>query len=230
MRDNTHDPKTDHTPSLIVGYFNSAIGGAPGAIIQDHSLLFEIITAGAVYDPSGQQLCGPGWIFAHRQGQSTIHKTKPKGKYSCLTLRFADQGKLKEVDWPRAFHWSPNHSATASVVNFAEEMLEAYHRTNIDRAILSELALSQLRFRLAQFQQSKTASSYPAEIAKVTEYIDRHHREEITMGKLADLAELSVSHLHTRFKSRRRYPAPIPHPPTDAFRLSLAGRQRRQHR
>ncbi len=184
------------THLLSIGYYTSPPGGTDGAIIGRRRVLCELITAGAVYAPDGAPLCGPGWLFLHRAGHRTIHRAPPGDCYECLCLHFTD-GILERLDWPRSFRWSPPSVAVA----FSDEMLQAYHRQAMDRSVLADYALGQLVFRLAQFRLQQTPTGYPDAVARVVTHLESHYAGDVSLNELADLAGLSVSHLHNRFRA-----------------------------
>ncbi len=182
---------------LAVGYYTSPPGGALGpATVGSGSLLFELITAGRVYDSDGRELCGPGWIFVHQPGQHTIWRSPPGVHYECLTVH-VDLGRVaRTVAWPRAFCWVPQHG----LLDFAREMLHDFHHHGVDREIQGEMIWSQLRYRLAQFQHLEIPRAVPSRIATVMAHIEANHARDLGIDDLAALVRLSPSHLHARFK------------------------------
>lgn len=182
---------------ISVGYYTSPLGGAPHpALVSEGYLLFEMITAGATYTHDGAQLCGPGWIFAHRGGQQTIWRSEADSHYECLVAQLHHAGASAQHDWSRCFRWAPSTAA----VSFAQEILTAYHQHGIARDLLGQLIISQFALRLHLHQQQHTTHHYPAAIARVVNHIHKHHTEELSMPQLATLADMSVSHLHSAFK------------------------------
>jgi AraC-like DNA-binding protein len=181
-----------------VGIYVSGLGGAPKpAWIEDGQFLFEVITAGRVHSPSGKDLRGAGWVFCHGPGEHTIWKSEPDSHYECLTLRFNLAGIRVPEDWPRSFRWNDADAA----VTFANEMLYAYHHTNVARDVLGDLVWSQLRFKLDQFRRSRTEQSIPPRISKAIRYIERYYSQEVGIKELADEVAMSPSHFHAKFKA-----------------------------
>ncbi|MDA3963394.1 MAG: AraC family transcriptional regulator [Planctomycetota bacterium] len=184
--------------ALSVGYYASPTGG-PGAPanIQPGRMLFELITAGAVFAPHSEQLCGPGWVFVHHGGQHTIWRTEADGHYECLTINLASNALLSATAWPRQFRWSPADAALA----FAHELLDAFHRHDIDHAVLGRWIRGQLGFRLAQFERRSAPDDCPPAVALAIRHLERHYRQEVSIDELAALAGLSSSHLHAQFRT-----------------------------
>lgn len=180
-----------------MGYYSSPTGGAvtPRRIHKDE-LVFELITAGAVYPLSGDVLHGAGWIFVHYPGESTIWRTEPDGQYECMTVTFDYPRVKKDHEWPSAFLWED----TTAALHFVHEMLYAFHHTHMDRVVLGELMGSQFRFRLAQFNSQKDRMEIPARVAAVMSFIDQHYAEPIGIDQMADHVAMSPSHLHAYFK------------------------------
>ncbi|NQU41270.1 MAG: helix-turn-helix transcriptional regulator [Lentisphaerae bacterium] len=183
------------TPILkAMGYFTSPRGGAPAPYrIPPNELVFELIAAGSVFAPNGNQLCGPGWLFVHRSGEHTIWRSPPGEHYECMVCAFTTADSKDE--WPRAFPWHESEGA----VSFAHEMLYAFHHTRVDTTILGDLVWSQFRFRLDQYRRHEQHTMSPR-LAAVMAYMDRHLAEPLSIATLATRVALSPSHLHARFR------------------------------
>ena len=182
-----------------IGYFISPQGGAPNPReIPPDEFLFEVLTRGQVYspDPDHAAPCDPGWIFAHPPGAHTIHKTPPDFHYECLTISWPFMHLPDSEPWPRAFYWQDPTEA----VRFAHEMLFAYHHTRVARPLLGNLIWSQFRFRLDQHLRQQQRKDIPPRIAAVMAYMDKNFAAQVTIAHLADIVELSPSHLQARFR------------------------------
>jgi AraC-like DNA-binding protein len=181
-----------------MGYYRSPPGGAVTPYqIAKRVILFELITEGAVYPPVGEELHGPGWVFVHQAGQSTIWRTKPGGHYECMTVAFDLAPARTDPLWPRSFLWADPTAA----VSFAHEMLHAFHRTSVDRAVLGHYVWSQFRFRVEQFRRQKSREEIPARVAAVMSYMDQHYAEPIGIAAMAAQVGMSASHLHAHFRA-----------------------------
>jgi AraC-like DNA-binding protein len=180
------------------GYYISLPGGSVNPyIIKDNNILFELITAGAVYDPSAEEtLRGRGWIFAHVPGQQTLSRSEVDGHYECMTMLFKVTEEDERNIWPRSFSWGEEDRA----VSFAHEMLYSFHHTRMDRSILGDLIWSQLRFRLENYKRQKSRKAIPPRVLEVMSYIDRYYTDALGIEELAKHVKLSASHLHSRFK------------------------------
>lgn len=181
-----------------MGYYSSGVGGSDSPYTIDKNMIyFELITAGAVYDPCDENvLRGRGWVFAHGPGQHTVWRSEPDGNYECVSMAFkVSLNSLRDV-WYRSFFWEEEDRA----VSFAHEMLYAFHHTDVDRDILGELIWSQLRFSQENYKRDKSRRDIPPRISAVLSYIDNYYTEDLGIDELADNVQLSASHLHSRFK------------------------------
>ncbi|MDD3275802.1 MAG: AraC family transcriptional regulator [Kiritimatiellales bacterium] len=180
-----------------MGYYKSPLGGAANPYrIPDGVLLFELITAGAVYSPSGDTLCGAGWIFVHQPGQATIWRSKPDEFYECMVASFHLEQVCNPEPWPREFFWED----VAGAVHFAHEMLYAFHHTHVDHALLSDVALSQFRYRLDSFRRQKSRMENPPRIAAIMAYIEKNYSKALGIEDMAAHVGMSSSHLYAHFR------------------------------
>ena len=188
-----------------IGFFRSGPGGAPyPAVIEKDQLLFELITEGAVYNPSGNTLHGVGTVFLHRQGQETVSRTEGDGFYACRTACFHRDWASPPVDWPRHFAWEDGDQA----ISFAEEMLEAFHHTEQDRQVIGDLVWSRFRYQLDLYRRRPSGRDIPPRLAAVLAHIESHYVEPLGVDALASRIGLSASHLHAEF---RQYLGITPH-------------------
>ena len=183
---------------LSIGYYISPQGGAVDPYeIPDGRIVFELITAGTVYDPATDNLLREsGWIFAHLPGEETVSKSEPIDHYECTKIVFKVAEPHKHNRWLRSFCWEEEKNA----VSFAHEMLYAFHHTDMDHAVLGDLIWSQLRFRLENYKRHESRKEIPPRISEVMSYIDRYYTAALGIEELADHVQLSASHLHMRFK------------------------------
>ena len=184
-------------PLESVGHYISGPGGAESpAIIPPNSLLFELITEGSVYSPTGKELHGVGSVFAHKPGESTVSRTPDGGRYACMTARFRLDRLPRKFAWPRVFQWTPASEA----LRFSEEILFAFHHTDLDHDVLGDLIWSQFRFRLEEFLRSAKHRAIPPLVANVMSHMDRLYPEPLSVEDLATHFGLSASHLHAQFR------------------------------
>ena len=180
-----------------VGHYTSGPGGADHpAVIPPNVLLFELITEGSVYSPGGSDLHGPGAVFAHSPGQSTVSRTPGEGHYACMTARYRLDRRSRRFAWPRVFQWA----VVSEVLRFSEEILFAFHHTDLDRGVLGDLIWSQFRFRLEEFRRSAKHRAIPPLVAGVMGHMDRHFAEPLGVEGLAARFGLSASYLHAQFR------------------------------
>jgi AraC-like DNA-binding protein len=180
-----------------VGHFLSGPGGADTpAVIPRNFLLFELITEGSVYAPEGNDLHGAGAIFAHVPGQSTVCRSPADGHYACMTARFRLDRLPRALAWPRVFQWTN----VSEALRFSEEMLFAFHHTDLDRGVLGDLIWSQFRFRLEDFRRGAKHQAIPPVVAGAMNHMDRCYGEPLGVESLAAQFGLSASHLHAQFR------------------------------
>ncbi len=180
-----------------VGHYVSGPGGAEQpAIIPPKCLLFELITEGAVYAPEGNDLHGVGAVFAHCPGESTVSRTPGEGHYACMTARYRLDRLTRPFVWPRWFQWDD----AAAAQRFSEEVLFAFHHTDLDHGVLGDLIWSQFRFRLEEFRRNARHQAIPPLVAGVMSHMDRHYAEPLGIEDLAAQFGLSASHLHAQFR------------------------------
>ncbi len=181
---------------MLVGFYVSPAGGAPApATIHEGQMLFEMITAGSVYSPTGE-LCHAGWVFCHAAGEQTVWQSEGDSHYECLVARFDLSQVTRAEVWPRAFHWRDAEGAVA----FGHEVLYAFHHTAVANDILGDLIWSQLRFRLDEYRRHQAAQVVPAVVRRSVRYLERHFARDVSIVELASAAGLSASHLHSQFK------------------------------
>lgn len=185
-------------PALVgVGRYVSGPGGAVAPlIIQPNFLFFELITEGSVYAPTGGDLHRVGAVFAHSPGQSTVSRTPGEGRYSCMTARYRLDRLPRSFVWPRVFQWED----VAAALRFSEEILFAFHHTDLDHVVLGDLIWSQFRFRLEEFRRQMKHKAIPPLVAGVMSHLDREFAEPMGIEDLAGQFGLSASHLHALFR------------------------------
>jgi AraC-like DNA-binding protein len=189
--------KSQYQDLFRIGYYISPIGGAlKPRTIDGHEFYVEMITQGLVFAPDSNMLCGPGWIFIHKNGDQTVSRSPENAHYECHTL-LCEQRKVKDPElWPRFFQWIEVDDA----LSFAREMLFAYHHTSVDREILMDLWLSQMRFRLDQFQRNQEREKIPPRMLLLIQEIESNYMKPILLENLAAKIGISVSHLQAQFK------------------------------
>lgn len=181
-----------------IGYYISPTGGAEKpSVIQGHTLYIELITRGEVRNPGNTSWRTPGWIFVHRPGEETIHLSPPESHYECMTANFWTDASGDASDWPREFCWEESEEA----LQFAREMVYAFHHSEIEHDILGDFILAQLRFRLKQDQVRSTRHTIPVRIATVMGIIEKQLHTQLPIEELAERVGVSASHLFAEFKA-----------------------------
>jgi AraC-like DNA-binding protein len=177
------------------GYFRSPLGGAKAPIeINKNNALFEIITAGEVYglNEHEETLYGVGSVFYHREGEHTIYRSPPDSFYHCLTLRYENPDKNP---WPLVFLWENQQSVT----QFANEVLQSYHYNNLDKSIIGNYAMNQLKFRLEIAKVMQKNIALPPKLNQALSYIEKFYGQDIQINELSNELLLSSSHMHALF-------------------------------
>ena len=59
---------------------------------------------------------------------------------------------------------------------------------------------AQFQYRCELFRLQEPADDLPPRIKRVMKYIDQHYAQDMSIQDLADLVQLSGSHLHARFR------------------------------
>ncbi len=186
------------TALVSVGHYVSPPGGAEKpSIIPAKLLLFELITEGAVYSPGGKDLHGVGSVFAHHPGESTVSRTPGDGHYACMTASYRLDRLPRRFAWPRVFQWT----VAGDALRFSEEVLFAFHHTDLDHGVLGDLIWSQFRFRFEEFRRSAKHRSIPPLLAGVMSHMDSLYAQPLGVEDLAAHFGLSASYLHAQFRN-----------------------------
>lgn len=202
---------------LGVGLYVSDRGGAiKPATILPNNLLFELITEGAVYGPDEEEiLYGVGTVFVHHPAQQTIYKTEGDSRYSCMTALFDLSRVPKGVEWLRSFRWSD----TQNMARFVEEMLYAYHHTDLNHDVIGNLIWSQFRFRLEEHKRTSSPQGISKRVASILNYIEQNFNDPIGIDDMAEAFEMSSSNIHALF---REFKGLTPHQYLIDYRMRTA--------
>jgi AraC-like DNA-binding protein len=175
------------------------MGGAPKpASVDRGEFLFEIILEGSVYGfEEPPVLHGEGSVFCHGEGQVTVSRSPQGSYYSCLVVWFeCDQGDIP-LDWPRRFQWKDRKSMHA----FAEEMLQAFHYSALDRDVIGGLIFARLEFELERSRSLERTQAIHPQLSLATDFLNKNYAQPLSLDDVAKAAEISVSHLHTLFRT-----------------------------
>ncbi len=179
-----------------IGFYRSPPGGALSPHrTEGNQLLFELITEGAVYVPHGDFLLGVGAVFVHQRGQETISRTEGRGHYACVTANYVISPDQPEVEWLRWFLWEDQDE----FLRFTEEVLTAFHRSGRDRNVIGDYFMSQMRYRMDQYQHQACRQGVPPRLAQVLGYMESNYSQDLDTEMLAQEVGLSASHLHAEF-------------------------------
>lgn len=186
-------------------YYISATGGSGFPFtIKDNEICFELLTAGAVYSPLGDDVMKRGWVFCHYPGEQTVWNSPEGEHYECLVVNFQANQKIYRSDWKREFFWGEADSA----VSFAHEVLHAFQSGSIPREIINDYVWSQLRFRNIDYIKHQAALQLPPQVSMVKNFIEKYYMQDLVIAELAKHADISESHLHLQFKE---YLSTTPH-------------------
>jgi len=186
-------------PELLkVGFFMSPKGGAESpSTIEESVLYFELLTKGEAFHPESKRVCGPGSVFTHSHGQSTIYQSPEKVGYECLTLSFfIDKEPGKRFSFPRCFQWME----VTSLQMFTREVLHAAHFEKMRLSDLGQYIWSTLLFRLSRSETHIQEQNHPKPVSRVIDLINSNSGKHWGMRELAENVGWSASHLHAEFK------------------------------
>lgn len=178
-----------------LGYYISPPGGAPDPFrIPAGQVMVEWMTGGHVRDPESGDLIGAGAVFWHREGQETVHRTEADHHYECMTASFRPTGGPPE--WPRRIEWPETDASVA----FARDMVYSHHYSQVGLEVLGPLIWARLRFLVERSRREHPEQGVPPRIAACLSHIERAYAEPFRMRDLAARVDLSISHLHSRFR------------------------------
>ena len=183
---------------VFVGYYHAPDHAqvVPTTIPTGFELV-EILTAGTVYfEVEGRRReFGPGTIFWHLAGDSTICETTVENPYQCLVLKLSvlKRQRLR----PRVGIWGDG-----KVLNrFADEVLSSFHRPDCDHRLLAAYVYSTLLWhsRISQSRDPERIER-PSPISKAMKFIETNFAAGICVEDIAESAGISKSHLFTLFR------------------------------
>lgn len=201
-----------------VGTYASPMGGSrKPASVDRNELLFEIIQAGTVYGlEEPPVLHGEGSVFCHRGGQVSVSDSPLESYYGCLVVWFECDRDEFPLDWPRCFQWKDRKSMHA----FAEEMLQAFHYSALDRNVIGRLILARLDFELERSRSLERAQDVHPQLSLATDFLNKNYARSLSLDDIAKAAGISVSHLHMLF---REHFGESPHQYLIQKRMRIAG-------
>ncbi len=164
-----------------------------GRAIKEGIEEIEQITGGGAWFEYGSQrlAVGPGTMLWHRAGEMTVHEAFADDPYRCLVIAFAVDGSSLEPP-PRVSVW---RSRTA-VERFAEEILPAFHRADIDRRQLCRYIHATCCWQAHAAGLSRVNPVLPLALRQVLAVISSDFAEDVDVRMVAQRAGVSVPHLH----------------------------------
>lgn len=185
-------------------------------VVPRGSEWLELILDGRVHPPADSDdrvLAGPGTLFWHLPGESTVHRHPPTEPYVCLAAIF-DTVAMAGRPAPRRSCWSDVHAARG----FAEEAQQALQSGSWREPVFAAYAYHRLQW--VAFHHQRTAERpMPAALIKVLDLINRRLEDGLSLALLARTAGCSVSCLCDLF---RRHLGATPHDHITSQRLARA--------
>lgn len=182
---------------LNVWFYQAPLGVSPSPrIISRYNHEVEIITSGrGFYDYQDVTYeAAPGTVIYHMPGEETIHMNDPENPYECIVIVFE---YISGSDISGIAQWADRISFRA----FIDNILTEYHSENKDMEKLSYFVFGQLYWLYKSSKPEQPSQNRRhSDIQKIMKWIDNNFNHDINIAKLADMANLSIPHLHTVFK------------------------------
>jgi AraC-like DNA-binding protein len=180
-----------------VWFFKAPFGESPSPrIIAEGNQEVEIITAGrGFYNYNGRTVeAFPGTLIFHNPGEETIYLNDTENPYECIVIVFE---YLREYDFSGISQWPDR----ISFQSFIDNLLTEYHSEIRDIDKLSLYVFGQLYWFCKSASKDQPAlNKRQEEIQRIIKWIDNNFHKDINIGYLADMAGLSIPHLHTVFR------------------------------
>lgn len=180
--------------------YKSPMGGSrnPRQIPKGH-ILFEIIQEGSVYGFEPEPvLHGEGSVFCHHELQLTVSDSPDDSYYNCAVAIFKCSPSLSQSSlWPRHFQWKDRQA----MHRFIDEMFYAFHQTNLNRIHIGNHIWSRLCLERDKFLAQEKLQQVHPHLRIVTDYINQNYSRDLSLEQMAEVAGISVSHLHMLFRN-----------------------------
>lgn len=185
-------------PQIVrVWYYKAPYGTSPSPrIIPEDNQEVEIITSGrGFYEYQERSVeAVPGTIIWHDPGDETIHSNDIENPYECIVIVFK---RINDCGLQGICQWLDR----ISLQTFIDNILTEYHSEAADTAKLSYYVYGQLYWHFkTMVRELPVQNKRHEEIQKVIDWIDCNFNQDVSIEKLADMADLSIPHLHTVFK------------------------------
>ncbi len=206
---------TDRIENLRLFYYiapsnRSEVTAAP---VMEHTEYVELITRGGVF--YGDQYHGPGTMFWHFPGETTIHRYKQESPYECLAALFTIKGPHKQIA-PPVILWN----AQRELQKFVDESLRAFHDDSYDRELLAYTVHARLLSAAYNAARIQPPTGTPKLLEQALSLLDRgYHNPDLNIATLAEELCISIPHLHMLF---RKHLGETPHQRLLARRLQEA--------
>lgn len=187
----------------------------PPRIIPEGRQDVEIFIAGrGFFEHEGRLVTvTPGTILWHQAGEQTIYKADRSDPYACIVVAF-EQENRRPV--PRVNQWKDRPTLPA----FIEQILTEFHGPDPDMRKLACYAYGQLLWQCQIALESSPAGNIgQAGMKRVADWIEDHFAEKVDLQQLAEIAGMSIPHLHSLFK---KFAAQSPYQYIQARRLQEA--------
>ncbi|MDD2707339.1 MAG: AraC family transcriptional regulator [Verrucomicrobiae bacterium] len=186
------------TGELKLSRYKAPFGSSPGGrVIGAGREEIEFLSGGTGYfEVEGRrQAVGCGCMLWHLPGEETIHLNDPANPYECLVFVFPVTGEpLRQA--PRVSFWEDTVEAKA----FLAEVLNAFHRDDIDRQALAHYAYSRLLWQAHVYSVRRSPNELPRKLQTVLGELDRGWNRGVSLREVARTAQVSQPHLHHLFQ------------------------------
>lgn len=192
-------PLPDHLLNLErVSIFQSRRAApAAGRVINPEMEEIELLIGGGVwFEHQGQRLLlESGHMVWHQSGDRTVYDSLPHDPYRCLVIGF----RVRHPDpqpAPRLAAWRD----AAAAVAFAEDLVAAFHRGDVDRRLLCAWAYTSCRWQAHAAGPSRANPVLPAPLRRALQVIAQDFTEDLDLPRIAANAGISCQHLHALFR------------------------------
>ncbi len=180
-----------------VWYFKAPYGSNPlPRIIPEGQQDIEVLIAGrGFFEYEGKTIEAlPGTLLWHAPGDKTIYLNDFENPYECIviTLNSGHKPMVQTVsNWADKFTFK----------TFIDNVLTEYHSETRDMEKLSYYTFGQLYWHCRKTELKLPPNNKrDDEIQRVISFIDNHYHEDINIGLMAKVADISVPRLHVVFK------------------------------
>ncbi|HRR06793.1 MAG TPA: helix-turn-helix transcriptional regulator, partial [Victivallales bacterium] len=193
---------------LNIGYYKAPRNAKINPrVIPEAIEYIELITGGYVYfQPQGYKTeikFGCGTMFWHIHGDYTVYKADKEEPYECLCITF-NSHKNKKRNYPHVSLWRNPDEA----IYFSDTIHHAFHSNLMSKIEIQNYILAKLTWEAQLFEKRKLSLNIPDNMQNLWNFIKQQFPQNISIAKLASIAEVSPAHLHVICK---KYFGKTPH-------------------